>query len=115
MRKHFILLLFFCAFFSCEKNKALQENEKVLLIASKKADCVGLGQQECFLVKGKNQENWEYLYEAIINFNYETGFEYEVLILEEQIDNPPQDASSIKRTLIKVVSKEQKVSENLPN
>ena len=115
MKKYFAFLFFCCALFFCENNNDLQEKEKTLLIASTKVDCVGLGPQKCLLIKENNQGSWEYLYDSIIGFVYEKGFEYEVLVSEKQIQNPPQDASSIELTLIKIVSKVQKTSENLPN
>ena len=112
--KKLSVLLFICVFtFSCENND-LTINEKTLIIASKKADCVGLVPQKCLLAKEKTSENWEYFYDGISGFIYEEGFEYKILVSEKEIENPPQDASSLKTTLIKIISKIEKTSENLP-
>lgn len=93
---------------ACENNN-LQENEKTLYVASKKVDCMGLFAQQCLMVKENNQQNWEYFYDSIVGFTYQEGFEYEILVSEKRIENPPQDASSIETTLIKIISKTEKI------
>ena len=115
MKKLITLFIVCFSMYSCENNDAVLEGKNLLLIASKKADCIGVGPQKCFLVKETNQQNWGYFYDSIIGFTHEEGYEYEVLVSEKQIKNPPQDASSIETTLIKIVSKIEKTSENLPN
>ena len=98
---------------SCEENSSSQ-TEKTLIIASEKSDCVGFAPQSCFLVKENESSNWSYFYDTIINFEYEAGFEYEIIVLEKELENPPQDASSIETRLIQILSKIEKTSENLP-
>jgi hypothetical protein len=114
MKKLALLLALVFCMLSCENNNLL-DNEKTLIIASKKVDCVGLNPQKCLLVKESSQQNWEYFYDSIAGFTYEEGFEYEILVSEKEIKNPPQDTSSIETVLIKVLSKIKKISENLPN
>jgi hypothetical protein len=118
MKKKQLLYLVLCnifCFLSCENNNIIQENNKTITVASKKVDCVGVGPQTCLLIKKENQESWTYFYDTIIGFEYEEGFEYEILVSERNIKNPPQDASSIETTLITIISKIEKPSENLPN
>lgn len=100
--------------FSCENN-GINELEKTIIIASKKVECVGIVPQKCLLVKENHHQNWQYFYDSIDGFTFEEGFEYELLVLEREIKNPPQDASSIETILIKVISKVEKTSTNLPN
>lgn len=114
MKKIITLLLFCLLFISCEYNDLLS-SKKTLIIASKKIDCMGFAPQSCFLVKEKDAQNWDYFYDNIAGFNYEAGFEYEVIVSEKEIENPPQDASSIETTLIEIISKIEKISDNLPN
>jgi hypothetical protein len=114
MKKVIVVLVFGKSLFSCE-NKDLPTLQKTLIIASQKADCVGLVAQKCFLVKEQENQNWQYFYDSIKGFTYQEGFEYEIAISEDKIENPPQDASSIETTLIEVISKVKKTSENLPN
>ena len=110
--KPLLLTTIFLLFSSCNLD---EENiEKTIIVASAKADCVGAFPQECLLVKENEQQNWEYFYDSILGFTYEEGFEYVLIVSEKEIMNPPQDASSIQTTLIRLVSKIEKSSENLP-
>ena len=105
----------FTILFSFCDNNGVNELEKTIIIASKKADCIGVAPQKCLLVKENQEQNWHYFYDSIAGFTFEEGFEYELLVLEREIKNPPQDASSIETILIKVISKVEKTSTNLPN
>tara|TARA_R110002126_G_scaffold30602_1_gene99753 strand:- start:9784 stop:10128 length:345 start_codon:yes stop_codon:yes gene_type:complete len=113
MRKFSAILILCVYFFSCESND-LQETEKILIVASHKSDCVGVAPQQCLLVKENENQNWHYFYDSIVGFTYEVGFEYKILVSQKAIENPPQDASSIETKLIEIVSKIEKLSENLP-
>ncbi|WP_158839975.1 DUF4377 domain-containing protein [Polaribacter sp. L3A8] len=114
MKLKTIMLAIFILMVSCEK-KDLSLNKKILVIASEKVDCVGVSPQKCFLVREVDKQDWSFFYDSIIGFTYEAGFEYEILISEKQLENPPQDASSIEYKLIRIISKIEKTSENLTN
>jgi hypothetical protein len=114
LKKLILLTLLSLFFYSCENNDN-NGLEKTLIIASKKADCVGVGNQQCLLIKENKQQDWQYFYSEITDFNYEEGFEYEILVSEKEIINPQQDDSSIETIFIKMISKVEKTSENLPN
>lgn len=113
MRKLTTILILSLCFFSCESND-VQATEKILIIASQKSDCVGVASQQCLLVKETENQNWHYFYDSIVGFTHEVGFEYKILVSQKAIENPPQDASSIETTLLEIVSKIKKTSENLP-
>jgi hypothetical protein len=93
---------------SCNENK--NEKTKTVLIASYTLPCqAGELATDCMQVKwSKDQKDWEHLYSPIEGFEYEKGYNYELLIKEDNVVNPPADASSIKYTLLKIVSKEKK-------
>lgn len=114
MKKIILIILTSFCIISCDDDSNLGI-EKIMIIASKKIDCIDFVPHKCFLVKKENQQNWEYFYESISSFNYQEGFEYQILVLEEEIDNPPQDTTSLKYTFIKTISKIEKVSENIPD
>lgn len=81
-------------------------NNKTLLVAADTRTCQGVAEMDCLLVKtDKNQAEWQNFYSNIEGFTYEKGFEYELLVKETPIEYPPADASSIRYTLVKVVSK----------
>lgn len=88
----------------------------IYTIASQNADCIGVAPQKCLLVKkGDINGDWEFFYSSIDGFIYEPGYEYVLEVKEEKQENVPADASSIKYTLVKEVSKTKKESENLPS
>ncbi len=51
------------------------------------------------------QAEYTLFYDQIEGFEYEEGYEYELRVKEETVENPPADASSRKWTLVEVVSK----------
>lgn len=86
-----------------------------LTIASEMTDCVGVAPQTCFLVKEEaGQVDWHYFYSQIDGFEYEPGFEYQLIIDKVPRENVAADQSSIAYHLVKTVSKIEKKSENLP-
>lgn len=104
------------AFVSCTTtNKpqaitTLSEHGVKMTIASEKRDCVGVGKMECLLVKENNQTEWRYFYNGIEGFNYQPGFEYELIVEKIPVTNPPADAPSVRYRLTKEVKKEKKQS-----
>ena len=56
-------------------------------------------------IKVDNNPVWQISHSQIDGFNYESGYEYELLVNAQEILDPPQDASSCEYTLLSVVSK----------
>lgn len=79
--------------------------EKTVYVGPFLVDCVGVGPQKCMLIKENLEDNYTFFYDQIEGFNYEEGYEYELLVKTEPVENPPADASSIKWTLIEEASK----------
>jgi heat shock protein HslJ len=63
------------------------------------------------LVKENPEDDWTLFYDQIEGFEYEEGYEYELRILEEEVEDPPADASAIKWTLVEVASRTQAPAE----
>jgi heat shock protein HslJ len=83
-----------------------QINEAVtVFVAPELADCVGVGPQKCMQVKFNSEEEWTFFYDQIEGFTYEEGFSYELLVTVSEVENPPADGSSLRYTLVDVVSK----------
>lgn len=112
--KKIISLLFVvvCVITSCNTSK--NQNETIV-VASQQADCVGVGPQKCFLIKEGDSKDWTFWYSGIEGFNYEPGYEYVIEIRKDTVANPPMDASTIKYTFLKEVSKTKKESEDMPS
>ena len=110
MRFFSLLLVLSLLVISCAKDK----NVFRYIVASEKGDCVGVAPRKCLLVKKGDAIEWTNFYSNIEGFEYKPGHEYVLDVKEEKLDPVPADASSIKFTLVKVVSKKEKRSENLP-
>lgn len=85
-----------------------------MTIASQQGDCIGVVPQKCLLVKKGTDTDWTFFYTQIDGFQYEEGYEYVLEVKEEKVENVPADASSLKYTLVKEVSKTPTTSEGLP-
>jgi hypothetical protein len=83
-------------------------DEKTFIVGPQTADCTGVAPMKCLQVKEKASEDWTNFYTNIEGFTYEPGYEYVLKVKTEKIANPPADASSIKYTLVKQVSKTKK-------
>lgn len=94
----------------CTKDDDSSE-QQTLTIASMRAKHVT--PQPAFWVKVNDNKEWELFYGGIDGFTYEEGYEYKVLVSLTPVENPGPDMSSIKYTLIKLLSKEKKDS-NVP-
>ncbi|MFD0930998.1 DUF4377 domain-containing protein [Psychroflexus salinarum] len=58
-------------------------------------------------------DNWTKFYSTIDGFNYQPGTIYTLSVKAEPIDNPPDDASSIKYTLLEIQSTQEVDNETL--
>lgn len=110
MKKIFAFYLVAILVFSCEEDKT--QVELILKVKENKISCSGYeGQTECYLVQQDSKidsEEWEYFYEQIEGFVYESGFVYKLLVAKESIVNPLIDGPNMKYLLIKELSKEPK-------
>ncbi|MEA3335254.1 MAG: META domain-containing protein [Chloroflexota bacterium] len=77
----------------------------VLYVGPTLVDCVGASPQKCMLVKQNPEDDYQYFYDQIEGFDYEEGYEYQLLVNVQQVENPPADASSLKFTLVEMVEK----------
>lgn len=85
---------------------AAEGEMKTIYVGPGLVDCVGVAAQKCMLVKENPEGEYSLFYDQIEGFEYEGGFEYKLVILEQQVEDPPADASSIKWILVRVESKE---------
>jgi hypothetical protein len=81
---------------------------KTLFVSEKKADCEGgEGPRKCLQVRSKESEPWTFFYSTIEGFTYEEGTKYQLEVEAVPRPNPPQDASSMKYKLLKIVAQEK--------
>ena len=67
-------------------------------------DCEGVAPQKCMQVKEDPKGEYTLFYGQIEGFDYAEGYEYELVVREEKIENPPADAANFKWMLVEVVS-----------
>ncbi|SFT85879.1 META domain-containing protein [Lishizhenia tianjinensis] len=96
-------LLTSCGLF---KSKA---DTQTMWVNSFKTDCTGVGPQQCLLIQHGDSlgNNWSNFYDQIEGFTYEPGYIYELEVKKTVLDpaNVPADASTIKYSLVKEISK----------
>ena len=110
MNKFLFLLSFVFLFSSCEDTKKV-------FIASYQSDCIGLAPQKCLLFKENLADKWSLFYDTIEGFKYEEGYVYKLEVTVKEIEDPPADGSSLRYSLVKVLSKEkvQTIAQNIPD
>jgi heat shock protein HslJ len=79
--------------------------QKTIFVGPVLVDCVGFAAQKCLLVKENPDDTYAPFFDQIEGFEYQEGYEYELVVKTESVENPPADASSIKWTLVEVVNK----------
>ena len=85
---------------------ACSGTEKTLYVAPERRPCTGVAPMECLQVRESADRPWQYFYSEIEGFTFEPGYRYELRVREEKVANPPADGSSLRWTLVKVVSKQ---------
>lgn len=75
-----------------------------LFVGPERVPCVGVAPQECLQVRYSPEEDYQLFYSTIQGFEFEPGFNYELLVQKTPVENPPADASSFAWTLVEVVS-----------
>ncbi|MEA1785159.1 copper resistance protein NlpE N-terminal domain-containing protein [Arenibacter sp. GZD96] len=88
-------------------NFSSKSNEKTIYIGSNVQPCMaGTMETECLQIKWtKDQPEFEHFYGQIEGFNFEKGFDYELIVSEAKVKNEPSDTSSLRYSLVKTVSK----------
>ncbi|MEP0264366.1 DUF4377 domain-containing protein [Dokdonia sp.] len=101
---YLILLITASIFTGCSND---DDNAQIVSLEIKhyKTTAVGLDLQFTTLVREGDDPNFRIFYSGIEGFNYELGFDYELIVRKSEIDNPPADGSSIRYELINEVSK----------
>jgi hypothetical protein len=88
----------------CSSNSGT-DNTEVLFIKHHLQECVGVAPRTCMLTRPSANADWTFMYSGIQGFGYEWGFDYEVRVRWQGIENPPADASSRVYELMSINSK----------
>ncbi len=87
---------------------------KTLYVGPELVECVGVTPQMCMQVKETADGAYQFFYNPIVGFTFEPGYEYELKVMVETVENPPADGSSLRYTLVEVVSKTAVTIETMP-
>jgi len=86
--------------FGC--NGSDRKELKTLYVDSFKVGCQGEAFQLCMRVREDESQGYSLFYDDIAGFDYQFGYAYKLLVTEEPIENPQQDASSLKTSLVAI-------------
>jgi len=70
-----------------------------------KSECGSFELTLCVQSRVAENDDWSFFYDRIEGFEYEWGFNYKIKVKIDDIDNPPEDSSSIKYTLLEIIEK----------
>lgn len=80
---------------------------KTLFVYHRTIPCEGVAPQECLLVRDSETSPWRLQYDHIKGFDFVEGTTYEIKVIEQNVEAPPADASSISYKLDRVVNEVQ--------
>jgi hypothetical protein len=103
--------LVFISLTGCASKMPNESDSLRLKISHYQVPCQGEGVQLCYLVS-KNGKLTEFFYDPIEGFEYEWGYNFEIIVEKLNIGKPMADASSFSYRLKKQISK-VKVSPDL--
>jgi len=81
-----------------------QGEMKTLYVGPELVDCVGVAPMQCMQVKEDPNGEYQNFFSSIEGFTFEPGYTYELRVNVESIANPPADGSSLRYTLVEIVS-----------
>lgn len=90
---------------ACSHAQDRAQETQTLWVAPQTESCVGVGPQDCLLIRRAPAGDWELFYDRIEGFEFEPGFDYELEVHVTERENPPADASSLQYHLVEMVSK----------
>ena len=114
MRRFLLLFLSFFLFLACSTDKDVEDYATELTVASERilnCDVFTYGRPS-LLVKEPGDKTWRRI-PGILGFDYKRGYEYK---LKVRVHMTPDlmDAPDREYTLVKIVGKDEKQSEDLP-
>ena len=92
-------------------NDAVEADVEIQFLRVKNhlVECEGFQVTHCLLVQAEGSDEWLYLYEEIEGFDYQWGIDYEILVQVEQVRPIFPTDSSLKYSLVEVISSTQSV------
>jgi len=98
--------LVFLSLASCANKMPYTSDDLQLKVAHYRVPCQGEGVQLCYLISKKGGET-EFFYDSIEGFEYEWGYNYEIVVEKIKIEEPMADASAFRYRLKRQISKKK--------
>lgn len=86
-----------------EEGAEQTENLQRLWIGPELLDCEGVAPQTCMQIAESADGEYEYFYDQIKGFSFEEGTSYVIDVSIEEVVDPPEDASSLRYTLVEII------------
>ncbi|NER13664.1 DUF4377 domain-containing protein [Leptobacterium flavescens] len=105
-------LFYFCIICSCVLTACSEDDTDIetLWVNEARVSCMGFVEQMCYEIQETENlgTDWSFFYDPIEGFDnlYEEGFIYRIVVERTEVHNPPQDASSARYKLVRIISKE---------
>ena len=95
------------------KDNIKSKTTVILKVNAEEVECYGAhGKQNCLQIKELGvDEKWQNQYEGIEGFTFVPGFVYNLQVEKIELNEVPQDASSIVYKLIQVIKKEKPITD----
>lgn len=97
----FALLLVFALTITAQDDS--ESTETIIHIAPYQQNCVGVGPQDCLVVRFDDEDDLSFFYDSIEGFTFEEGFEYTLLVNITERENVPADVSTLAYELVEIV------------
>ena len=85
---------------------AADGNPGIMLVDHYKVPCVADYLRLCLRASELGGSEYRYFYDYVEGFDYQWGHRYALRVEVTEIENPPQDASSLRYALIELISDE---------
>lgn len=79
--------------------------QKTVFVGPEKVDCEGEGPQTCYLVREDPDQQYDLFYDEIEGLEFQPGYEYEIVVSEVRVDDPPAGGSAMEWQLEEVIDK----------
>ena len=108
-----ILLILFVFTIGCGREgtikpiRSVEGNIETLIIGPYTETCQGFIEQQCYLEFNEESQEWEFFYESIQEFDFESRYIYTLKVRLEDRGTEIQDVGRHAHHLVEVISKEE--------
>jgi hypothetical protein len=104
-----ILILLFISIQACSEDIPEENLEGTKIRVNYYTElCTGIILQQCYLIQEEGAiggNDWQLFYDPIEGFDYVPGYIYDLDVTIKEVEGPPADASSLRYTLNRILSK----------